>query len=69
MREVTSEVLCYKVENLCGLLGVSRPVAYKLAQRTDFPTIRLGRRVLIPKSGLEKWLEQQSDVNVLKEVR
>ena len=62
MSDTTPEVLCYKVEDLCKLIGVSRPVAYKLAQRADFPTIRIGRRLLIPKSGLERWLEQQTSL-------
>ena len=52
--------LCYKVDDLCGLLGVSRPVAYSLANRADFPVVRIGRRLIIPRSGLEKWLEKQS---------
>ena len=67
MNNSTPEILCYKVEDLCGLIGVSRPVAYKLAQRADFPTIRVGRRLLISKSGLEKWLEQQAGHSITME--
>lgn len=60
MTEPISNTLCYKVEDLCGLLGISRPTAYELAHRNDFPTIRIGRRLLIPKTALEKWLERQT---------
>jgi excisionase family DNA binding protein len=34
------------------LLGVSRAFAYELAARRELPTIRLGRRVMIPKVAL-----------------
>lgn len=66
--DTTNATLCYKVEDLCGLLGVSRPVAYSLANRADFPAVRIGRRILIPRSGLEKWLEQQSGGYTTREV-
>jgi excisionase family DNA binding protein len=34
------------------LLGVSRAFAYELAARGELPTIRLGRRILVPKAAL-----------------
>ncbi len=34
------------------LLGVSRAFAYELAARGELPTIRLGRRVMVPKVAL-----------------
>lgn len=59
MTENQNSAMCYKVDDLCGLLGVSRPTAYELAHRADFPTVRIGRRLLIPRAGLERWLEKQ----------
>lgn len=60
MTEATSAPLCYKVDDLCGLLGISRPTAYELVHRSDFPSLRVGRRLLIPRDALEKWLAAQS---------
>lgn len=60
MGEQQRDVLCYTVDDLRGLLGVSRPTAYALVHREDFPKVRIGRRVLVPRAGLEKWLEKQS---------
>lgn len=56
------DALCVTVDDLCGLLRVSRPTAYDLVHRDGFPVLRLGRRLLIPKAGLEKWLENQTAV-------
>lgn len=60
MGEQKRDVLCYTVPDLCGLLGISRPTAYELVHRVDFPKVRIGRRLLVPRVGLERWLEQQS---------
>jgi excisionase family DNA binding protein len=40
------------VEDAAKLLGVSRGLAYQAARRGDLPTIRLGRRLLVPRARL-----------------
>jgi excisionase family DNA binding protein len=46
----------YTVEEAARLLGVSRGVGYEAARRGELPTIRLGRRLLVPKVALERML-------------
>ena len=53
------DAMCITVDELGELLRVSRPTAYSLVHRDGFPVIRLGRRLLIIKAALEKWLEDQ----------
>ena len=52
------EKLAVSVEESGKLMGVSRQVAYKLSRRADFPTLRIGRRVLVPRKQLEEWIER-----------
>ncbi|HEU4751557.1 MAG TPA: helix-turn-helix domain-containing protein [Armatimonadota bacterium] len=40
-------------------LGIGRRLAYEMARTGKFPTIRLGRRVLIPRQRFEAWLQGQ----------
>ena len=47
------------VENTGKLMGVSRQVAYQLIHRPDFPTLQIGRRVLISRKGLQSWIDEQ----------
>ncbi len=47
------------VEEMGKELGVSRVTAYELAQRPDFPSFTIGRRVLVSRDGLLKWIEKQ----------
>lgn len=42
------------------VLGVSRASAYDLVKREGFPAVIIGRRILIPISSLERWLEEQA---------
>ncbi|MCK1652255.1 helix-turn-helix domain-containing protein [Bradyrhizobium sp. 149] len=38
------------------VLGLSRDASYKAAKSGDLPTIRVGRRLLVPRAALEKLL-------------
>lgn len=44
------------VEQAAQLLGLGRTAAYEAARRGDFPTRRLGRRVVVPVPALLEWL-------------
>ena len=53
-----NEKLTLSVEEAGKLLGVSRQVAYQLSRRDDFPTLHIGRRVLVPRKQLEAWMDR-----------
>ena len=54
-----TEKLTLSVEEAGKVLGVSRQIAYQLSRRADFPTLRIGRRVLVPRKQLEEWIARQ----------
>ena len=37
-------------------LGLSMPKVYDLLNQEDFPSIRVGRRIIVPTEAFEKWL-------------
>lgn len=49
------------VEEAAEILGVSRNSAYALARIGELPTIRLGRRLVVPKAALERLLASASN--------
>ena len=53
-----NEKLTLSVEEAGKLLGVSRQVAYQVIHRADFPTLHIGRRILVPKKQLEEWMDR-----------
>lgn len=52
----TAERLTYKIEEAGTLLGIGRNGAYEAARRGEIPTIKIGRRLLVPKAALEALL-------------
>jgi excisionase family DNA binding protein len=49
--------LCVTVPEAAEMLGISRNFAYQLVREGKLPSIRFGKRILIPRAALEKMLE------------
>ncbi len=47
------------VEDVAAFLGISRVGAYNLSHAVGFPSIRIGRRILIPRDRFIEWIEKQ----------
>lgn len=52
-----SERLTMTVDEAAAALGISRNLAYELVERGELPSVRLGRRLVVPKRALERLLE------------
>lgn len=51
------EKVVYTVDEVAVVLGISRPLAYLSVKRGEIPSIRIGKRLLIPVAALNKKLE------------
>ena len=45
------------VEEAAEVLGIGRLLAYEAARRGELPTIRVGRRLLVPRRALDALLD------------
>lgn len=54
------EKLVYSIPEVAELLGISKPTAYELANRADFPILHVGKRKIVPRAALDKWLAENS---------
>jgi excisionase family DNA binding protein len=63
--ESLAERLTLTVEEAAQTLGISRAFAYEAVRRREIPSIRIGRRVLVPRAALERMLtgEEPSSPN------
>lgn len=51
-----------KVEECAAILGISRSSAYEAAVRSgEIPTVRIGRRILVPVAGLRRLLGEVAE--------
>ena len=51
------ERLTLTVEQAGELLGISRALAYEMARTGRLPTLRFGKRIVVPKKAIENMLE------------
>lgn len=48
------------VAEAAAVVGISVRYMYDLVKTKDFPTIQIGRRLLVSAKGLERWLEEKA---------
>jgi len=48
------------VRELAERMGISLPMAYDLTRRADFPSIRVGARILISIEAFKEWLAKEA---------
>ena len=53
--------LVLSVTEAAAALGISRTHAYELVARGELPSLRLGRRIVVPRRGLERLLDAGVD--------
>lgn len=52
---------CISVPEVARRLAISKPTAYILARRQDFPAFTIGNRVVVLESSFEAWLKAQAE--------
>ena len=57
-----NEKLCLNIWPECGrLLGLSKNSTYEAARRGEIPTVRIGKRLLVPRKALERLLASNGE--------
>ncbi len=53
--------LFLNAELIGKVLGVSSTTAYELIHSEDFPSIRIGSRLVVPKEKFREWVNSQTE--------
>ena len=61
MTELQHMPMTLTVDEVAEVLRIGRTTAYTLARQRDFPTIRVGRRIVIPRDAFARWIEGQAE--------
>ena len=51
--------LALSADEVAQVLGISRANAYALMHGKNFPTLKIGKRMVVPKDKLIEWIEKQ----------
>lgn len=52
--------LMLNVEMIKNVLGISLTSAYELMHEKDFPGIKIGNRIIVPKDKFCEWIDKKS---------
>ena len=52
--------LFLNAETVAKLLGISISSSYELMHEKDFPALRIGNRIVVPKEAFIQWVEQHT---------
>ena len=55
-QEQNAKKCVYTVDEIRMMLGIGKNEAYRLTHSKNFPAIRIGNRIVIPKEELRKWI-------------
>lgn len=57
------ELKPFSVKQAASFLGIGTEKCYELTRRKGFPALRDGNRIIIPREGLRRWLEEEASKN------
>lgn len=52
--------LFFNAETAAKMLGVAPSSAYELMHESDFPVLKVGNRMVVPKEKFVEWVEQRT---------
>lgn len=55
--------LTLSAPEVAEVLGISRAAAYVLVRSRDFPSLKVGTRILVPKDKFIAWISDQTGVD------
>ena len=55
--------LFLNAETVANVLGIAMSLAYELMKEKDFPALRVGNRLIVPKEKFIAWVEMKTEVS------
>lgn len=52
--------LLLNVRMLANVMSISLSTAYELTRAEGFPTVHVGKRIVVPKDRLKQWVEENT---------
>ena len=56
--------LFLNAEIVSKLLGISSTTVYELMHKKDFPVLKLGNRLVVPKDKFKEWVDKIQEVTI-----
>ncbi|NKB49057.1 MAG: helix-turn-helix domain-containing protein [Alphaproteobacteria bacterium] len=59
----------YSVTEVAAQLGIGRNQAYEAVRRGQIPSLRIGTRIVVPKTAFENWLANSHNMSEVSGIR
>ncbi|MFT4326764.1 MAG: helix-turn-helix domain-containing protein [Candidatus Woesearchaeota archaeon] len=63
--DLNSLPLSLTVSDIAEILNISKQNAYKLCHSKDFPSVKIGKRIIVTKLAFIKWMEEPGQVEII----
>jgi len=55
----------FTVEEVGEILGIARSSAFNLVKQDDFPSFRIGKRIIIPRDSFFRWMDEKAQAKAM----
>lgn len=60
-----TKIILYDVNDIQEIFKCGKRQSYQLIHTNGFPSIKIGKKILVEKTALEKWIDQNKGKTVL----
>ena len=63
-QDATNEEILLTIKDIQEIFQCGKNYAYSLTKLKGFPTIKIGKKIFIPKDKLKKWIDENTNTEI-----
>ena len=63
-QDATNEKILLTIKDIQEVFQCGKNYAYSLTKLKGFPTIKIGKKIFIPKEKLKKWIDENTNTEI-----
>ena len=63
-QDATNEKILLTIKDIQEVFQCGKNYAYSLTKLKGFPTIKIGKKIFIPKDKLKKWIDENTNTEI-----
>ena len=63
-QDATNEKILLTIKDVQEIFQCGKNYAYSLTKLKGFPTIKIGKKIFIPKDKLKKWIDENTNTEI-----
>ena len=63
-QDTTNEKILLTIKDIQEIFQCGKNYAYSLTKLKGFPTIKIGKKIFVPKDKLKKWIDENTNTEI-----